>query len=390
MDVGYLGNVLHYTGVHNITNKKIMLVLVKPPGSDQLCDKLFQKQGTSSGQWLSFMAEVRRLLCVEGFELHTWDMCPLNQADIILCQDLTLTRAELVRRKAMAPRAKFVLQILETPLDRLHHHDPRNHDLFDAVVTYNKRDGVGERYFHYNIPVARPDCQARLLAYRARRPLVMINSNRVTRIFGSRQAGLAGLPGVGPMFSGWHVALGTLMRQGRGQLYCRRRRLALAAESYEDDIMDIYGYGWQGEPISWLHKFISNRVYACGCGIASGWKMDYLKRYRFSIAYENMRSDVGYISEKIFDPMFAGTVPVYLGDEKISDIVPASCYVDARRFISEYELLEYVRDCSELEWRKMSDAGREYVNTDKFERFLPSQLAKVLSVAFNFALLPMK
>ena len=40
------------------------------------------------------------------------------------------------------------------------------------------------------------------------------------------------------------------------------------------------------------------------------------------MAYENFRGRRGYISEKIFDALQAGSVPVYLGEERIAEFVP--------------------------------------------------------------------
>ena len=49
--------------------------------------------------------------------------------------------------------------------------------------------------------------------------------------------------------------------------------------------------------------------------------------------------------------MFAGAVPVYLGDERITDYVQKEAFVDARNFDNHGELLKYLIACSEKEVR---------------------------------------
>jgi hypothetical protein len=343
-----------------------------------LKDELFKPHDTHYAQWLNFMVKIHSQLAAEGIELHTWDMFPLSEADAIISQDLPLYRAEMAQARKKAPQAKFVLQVLETPLDRSHHQDPANHDLFDAVLTYNRHQADNRRYFHYWIPIAPPAGKIEEIPFSERRSLVMINSNRLTRIFGQRQPGLGGLPGFGPMFCGWHVPLSSLLHQGQGQLYSRRRHLALVAERIDPNLLDIYGPGWRGERIGWFHKIVPHRRYACAKGPTSGWKFDYLRRYRFTIAFENIRSNVGYISEKIFDSLFAGTVPIYLGDEQITDAVPTDCFVDARKFSGDRELLEFARDCPESEWRRMRDAGRDFLKSPQFEKFSAESLGHAM------------
>jgi hypothetical protein len=61
-------------------------------------------------------------------------------------------------------------------------------------------------------------------------------------------------------------------------------------------------------------------------------KLDILGRYRFSLAYENC-IDRDYVTEKWFDCLLAGCVPVYLGAPNIAEFAPApDSYIDATAF----------------------------------------------------------
>lgn len=93
-------------------------------------------------------------------------------------------------------------------------------------------------------------------------------------------------------------------------------------------------------------------------------------RYRFAISYENIRDVPGYITEKLFDPFMAGTVPVYRGAGNVTDHVPADCFIDARRFPDHAALYGHLS--------AMTDEC--YLNyLEKIERFLASPQARPFS-----------
>jgi hypothetical protein len=86
--------------------------------------------------------------------------------------------------------------------------------------------------------------------------------------------------------------------------------------------IDIYGFDpWCGEN-RW--KEIGNYV-----GPVND-KIQTLSKYNFAIAFENTDYP-GYITEKIFDIMIAGTIPLYWGGESFTkESIPSQCYVDCR------------------------------------------------------------
>lgn len=104
-------------------------------------------------------------------------------------------------------------------------------------------------------------------------------------------------------------------------------------------------------------------------------KYDTLAGYWFAICYEN--SGVrGYISEKIFDCFFAGTIPIYLGAPDIADYVPRDCFVDKRRFKSYTDLAGYLRSLSDTQKESYRQAGRAFVASDAFRPFSKEYFAQ--------------
>jgi hypothetical protein len=50
-------------------------------------------------------------------------------------------------------------------------------------------------------------------------------------------------------------------------------------------------------------------------------KLDKVARYKFTLAFENSLTR-DYVTEKSFDPLIAGSVPVYLGAPNIEEFAP--------------------------------------------------------------------
>jgi hypothetical protein len=71
-------------------------------------------------------------------------------------------------------------------------------------------------------------------------------------------------------------------------------------------------------------------------------KLETVAAYKFTLAFENSISH-DYVSEKFFDPLIAGSVPVYLGAPNIDDLAPGEhCFINVARFKGPRELAEYL------------------------------------------------
>ena len=67
-----------------------------------------------------------------------------------------------------------------------------------------------------------------------------------------------------------------------------------------------------------------------------------LARYKFALAFENV-VERDYVSEKFYDPLLAGTVPVYLGAPNVDELAPGDrCYIDVRDFDGPDALADYL------------------------------------------------
>jgi hypothetical protein len=91
-----------------------------------------------------------------------------------------------------------------------------------------------------------------------------------------------------------------------------------------------------------VHEFgrLSNRTIPNDRGRAS--KLEALPKYRFCLAFENAIAP-DYVTEKFYDPLLAGSVPVYLGAPNIAEFAPVEgCYINAADFAGPAELAAYL------------------------------------------------
>lgn len=350
------------------------LVLIRPPWSAWLANRMFaQAEGCVYGSAFSLW---RRIAAEHGYYLDTWDMHPLVEADCVWMMDLPPQRRtyELARRKARKG-TPFVLQTLESPLLGPQNFVEANYRHFDAVVRFALPIDETIGYFGYQLPnmLQFPSSG---IPFAERRCAVMLNTNRVEGYFAVRQPGLTGLPGVGRIFSGWKLSFGTKVCPALGELYSWRRVLARTADGVDSSVLDVLGRGWRGEQISWFPGY-PNRPYSCAKGdVDCDEKRELFTHYRFGIAVENYHGHCGYISEKLFDTLMAGAVPVYLGEERIEECIPPDCFVDVRDFPDNRELLLYLRCCPAREWQTMRDAGQAFLNSERMVPFTEEAFAK--------------
>jgi hypothetical protein len=140
------------------------------------------------------------------------------------------------------------------------------------------------------------------------------------------------------------------------QLYSERVRAIEFFEQYAPTDFDLYGVGWDGQKYT-THKGSVADKQTC------------LQQYKFCICYENCRDCPGYVTEKIFDCLVAGCVPVYLGARNIHEYVPRECYIDRRNFASYHELYTYLHTMSEQQYQNYQQAIQTYVHSVQAQQF---------------------
>ena len=140
----------------------------------------------------------------------------------------------------------------------------------------------------------------------------------------------------------------------------------------------LYGEGWTRRTF-YPRLLHARSVDACYKGILQS-REEYLatmSNYTFAICFENCSVD-GYVTERIFDCMSVGTIPIYLGAPDISAYVPESCFVNAARFESPYKLHRFLTSLEPDRIQAYKENIARFMNSSNFDRFRASQFSEHL------------
>jgi hypothetical protein len=98
-------------------------------------------------------------------------------------------------------------------------------------------------------------------------------------------------------------------------------------------------------------------------------KHEILDRARFSICYENARGSPGYISEKVFDCLTSGCVPIYIGTTHARPPIPEDCFIDGDSFATLDEMLAHIEHIDAGHFAMYQQNIREFLASAEAQRF---------------------
>ena len=108
------------------------------------------------------------------------------------------------------------------------------------------------------------------------------------------------------------------------------------AEFAKEDMITCYGARWGNH---YRKKYaVVNRLLDCNT------TTEIMKDYTFTLIIENCNAE-GYVSEKIYDAMVAGSIPIYFGND--IGHIPKGMYIDAKMFDSPKSLVRHVKNMSD-------------------------------------------
>jgi alpha-1,3-fucosyltransferase 10 len=113
----------------------------------------------------------------------------------------------------------------------------------------------------------------------------------------------------------------------------RSGRESLAVELSKHIGIDSYG------------RFMRNRRVE-GPDLGRRTKLDIISRYRFCLAFENSIAR-DYVTEKLYDALLVGAVPVYLGAPNVAEFAPLGSFINASEFTSPADLAAYLQHLAE-------------------------------------------
>jgi hypothetical protein len=172
-------------------------------------------------------------------------------------------------------------------------------------------------------------------------------------------------------------------------LYVERVAVIRWHERHAPADFDLYGLGWnKPRHESGVTGRMARRAQRLATQLFGyrpfpSWKGEVadksavLLRAKFSYCYENVYGLTGYVTEKIFDSMVNGCVPVYWGADDIEQRVPAECFVDRRNFRDTAQVHAYLRGMSSAEYARMQRAIKDFLSGGG-QRFSSQYFAETL------------
>ncbi|MDE3091886.1 MAG: hypothetical protein KGJ80_21140, partial [Chloroflexota bacterium] len=107
-------------------------------------------------------------------------------------------------------------------------------------------------------------------------------------------------------------------------------------------------------------------------------KAETLGRYNFAICFENSILK-GWITEKIFDCMHAGTIPIYWGAPDILEYVPSNCFIDMRQFVNYAALRDHLKSFTANEIQGYRENARAYLRSPQFRPFTKQAFVEIFA-----------
>jgi len=120
--------------------------------------------------------------------------------------------------------------------------------------------------------------------------------------------------------------------------------------------------------LSKYKKVDSGGSYLNNIGYAVVDKSEFLKPYKFNIAFENTAFP-GYTTEKVMQPMVAGSIPVYWGNPLIDRDFNTKSFINWNDYGSDEAVIDKIieLDQDEVKYRKM--LSEPWLTDNKFNQF---------------------
>lgn len=286
----------------------------------------FDRTSSRDEVWAPY-ADLRDSLQGMGIALNTFDLYINELPDILLVARIDANFKNVLKFKRRNPNSKIIYLVSEErAVCKYHTKKILDNELFDLVMTWDKALLSEKKYHRYQYP--NPTRKYRTLyPFEGRRHLCLISGYKK---------------------KSWELTPSS---------YSLREQVA---QFFSDKEISVYGHGWEKS------NLITNKAVIKG-PVKS--KIETLGRYKFSICFENSFDELGAVSEKIFDSMAAGCIPVYYGAPDIEDYVPKDCFIDYRNFENLNELSKFLCEMDQAEYIRRQECCKKYLLGDSYKEF---------------------
>jgi alpha(1,3/1,4) fucosyltransferase len=347
---------------------------IEPSALSFLHDQMFNEKDVrpTGDHLMAPWIYLREYLTARGVNVHTIDFLPPvpdEQIKLYVAFSSLRRFRDIVRRPDVIPSAFLAMEcpVVEPRLFRTLPEISRH---FRRILSWSDATSllpyVGSklRYEHFCWPQSFNAVHEDVWQGRDRKFLVMINSNRLPAL-------------------------------QEKALYAERRKALEFFIQFGE--IDLYGQGWNGPamqmgrsrlPYTLVRLYrkwpeVWNRlrpdpqlvrIRKAYRGLA-GSKAAVLGQYRFAICFENMVLK-GWMTEKMFDCFFAGTVPVYWGAPDVTDYVPAECFIDMRQFADFTDLRRHLKSLPNSDVERYRRNARDFLGSPRYRPFTKEAFAE--------------
>jgi hypothetical protein len=282
-----------------------------------------------------------------GHGISTIDTAPLETFDAVVFLDYPTKLNSYFRRLVKSGNKPLYLVLFEGAAVRPDNWNRANHAPFKKVFTWHPAWADGQKYIRMHMPHKLPEFV----------PYAPSSADKFCCLIASQKYSW-----VGP------------------ELYTERLRAIRWFETHHPDEFDLYGQRWDRfyfkKKLSILNPVLARiykgcpwlprrRLFPSARGSVAR-KRDVMRQYKFCICYENA-SYPGWLTEKMLDAMFAGSVPVYQGDPEVAKLVPPAAFIDKRNFPDYDALYAYLQGMPSAEYEGYRQAIHQFVHGDSIK-----------------------
>ena len=169
------------------------------------------------------------------------------------------------------------------------------------------------------------------------------------------------------------------------ELYSERLKVINFFEKNKKKKFHLYGPDWDRVIIKYpLLSSISRRLILIkkNLSVYKGVAKEKIKtasKYKFCFCYENRKNFNGHISEKLFDAMRAGCIPIYWGPDDVNKYLVRYTYIDASKFKSINDIYDYTQSLTDNDIKRIRNKIHQYLHYKAKKNFSLLKFSKKLS-----------
>lgn len=309
----------------------------------------------------AYLIAAKKLLSKRGIEINTVDIAPNIPTLKDIYMDLPYPWEIQRWIRIIKNTKKNILFIGEPPIVNPFNHMKIFHIFFSKIYTWNDNIVDNKKYFKYYLPVTTERVKTKLVLFKDKKLLVMMNMNW--------------LP---------FLPFKLLSLQTR-ELYTERVKAIDFLDKFYPLDLYLYGRGWnRPQKFSIKQKIFGYKKYKTYQGeFDQKDKYKILSQFKFCLCFDNNEIN-GNISEKIIDCFKAGCVPVYWGAPNIKKDINYRCFINYREFKNLTDLIEFLKGMSEKTHSEYLKNIKAFLSSKEFyEKWSPEAFARLFAKAIS-------